>query len=297
MKNNTKIILGTAQFGLDYGVNNLLGQLPEPQVLEVLAYAYAHGIRLLDTAFVYGDSERLIGKFHGVNNYRFQLISKAPSGDPDTIEGYIHKSLSLLNLSSLHGYLVHDFEWFKRNKHIWEKLKMLKNQKIIEKIGFSLYYPHEAIELIEQGIEFDLLQIPFNVFDQRFAGLLFDLKKRNVEIHARSVFLQGMVFKDPSSLPASFALLSNKLMMLRTAAESAGQSVAEACLRFVLNNNQIDNVVLGVDSLNNLKQLLAITSIEGKNNNGLLNDLSIDNEDIILPFRWGDNISMRGKNQ
>ena len=142
--NLRKLCLGTVQFGLDYGIANTSGKIVQSEVFEILRYAAAQGIDCLDTASVYGDSERVIGAFLKESPANFKVISKwvAESGQLDPvkrIENQLRHTLQDLNLESLDGYLVHHFHDFRNHEAAWTAFAKLKQQGLIRSIGFSLY--------------------------------------------------------------------------------------------------------------------------------------------------------------
>lgn len=282
-----KIGLGTVQFGLDYGVNNKTGKISSKEAGKILKYALTSGIDTIDTAYNYGDSEEVIGNFILRNKADFNIISKVPSSNPKEVDLYLNQTLSKLKQDWLYGYLIHDFNSFLQNKEILSEIQKYKDKKI-KKIGFSLYYPSELEYLFNNNISFDIVQIPFNIFDQRFNKLLPILKKRNVEIHTRSVFLQGLVFKQISELEGIFVKLEDKLTALCLLSVQSDITVSSLCLNFALLNPYIDKVIIGVDSLNNLKE--NIKNVENHNKvKKIYSKLSLfseSNEDIILPTNW-----------
>ncbi len=286
MAKESKLALGTAQFGFDYGISNKTGQIKAEKALEILGKAVENGITVVDTAFAYGESEAVIGKFSGKNSLK--VVSKASKCSAEELPVFFRKSLEKLGLEKIYAYLLHDFDSFQKNPGLWDAMKELKKQGLVEKIGFSLYHPKHAEELFHQGFEFDLVQIPFSVFDQRFLELLPALKKRNVEVHARSVFLQGLVFKKPEELEGQFAGIKEKVSGLIAISEEIGVSIASVCINFVALDENIDKVVLGVDSLSNLEENIKALSHQNKVKFVLpkLLGLKEDNEKILLPFKW-----------
>jgi aryl-alcohol dehydrogenase-like predicted oxidoreductase len=281
-----RFILGTAQFGQDYGINNVRGKIPEKEVFDILSEAYNSGVDTLDSAPAYGNSEALIGAFIKNEGREFKVISKLPArGDVEKIAG---ESLKKLNIRSLYGYLIHHFEDFRNEPGILDKLRALQSDGKVKKIGFSLYYPEELDYLFEKQIKFDIVQLPYSVFDQRFQKHFKFLKDKNIEIHARSVFLQGIVFKNPHRLNGDFESIKNKITKLNTISESSDVPVYALCINFAFLNGFIDKIVAGVDSFENLKDILKAQSYiskAGKLYKDLL-DLKEDNENIILPFNW-----------
>ena len=171
---------------------------------------------------------------------------------------------------------------------MWDDLVRLKNKGLVSKIGFSLDFPREIDELKKMKIKPDLIQIPYNIFDQRFADKFPALKDDGVEIHARSAFLQGLLFKKPEELNPRFAAIRSKLVSLNSIAAKAGVAVSALCLCFGILNPLIDRVIIGVDNIRNLKENLAAVAYAGDLQplQSELLSLREDEERIILPFRW-----------
>jgi len=279
-----KLALGTATFGLDYGINNKTGKITKGQALKILSFATENSIDTIDTAADYGDSEKVIGEF---NNSKLKIITKI-SGNEENIEQFFNQSLIRLNTKKVYGCLIHDFSAFSKNNNIWAELIKLKQEEKVEKIGFSVYYPKEIDEILAKGIIPDIVQIPYNIFDQRFDNTIKTLKEKGVEIHVRSVFLQGLFFKDVDTLDNRFEKIKTKLIRLQGISNNLNLPIASLCLNFVLFNQNIDKVVIGVDSLDNLKQNIACIENKSKVTEiyGELMGMKEDDEQIVLPFNW-----------
>ena len=283
-----KISLGTVQFGLDYGINNKKGQIPEEEVFEILHKAAQSGINILDTAYAYGSSEQVIGKFIKYHGEKFKIISKLPECKPDEVLSIFNSTLQRLGSSRLYGYMFHSFKHYTDNPEIWDILSDLKAKGNIEKIGLSLYYPSELEYIIDKKLPFDLIQVPYNVLDRRFEQYFPILKQMGVEILVRSVFLQGLLFKKPTELDAFFLKLRDKIASIHTLADKHNMPVAALCLNFVVLNEFVDHVIVGVDSMQNLKELIA-SSVYQNDVLGMMHDLYLlreDDENIILPTKW-----------
>lgn len=285
----SKIALGTVQFGLDYGINNSKGKINEKEAFKILSYANSQGINALDTAYNYGSSEQVIGNFIRQTGASFNLISKVPKIDiGQSIDQYLTKSLKNLNSNKLYAYLFHDFSSYKSNPRLLEKLKELKKSKKIQKVGFSLYYPYELEFLLNNNIDFDIVQVPYSFLDQRFEKYFEKLQLLEKEIHIRSVFLQGLVFKDPDKLESRFMSIKGKLTKLRNISDNTQISISGLCLNFAVLNKYINKVVIGVDSLSNLEENIDDLSEANKVSKYYdeLKALREENEQIILPINW-----------
>ncbi|MCR4336261.1 MAG: aldo/keto reductase [Candidatus Omnitrophica bacterium] len=287
-----RIALGTVQFGQVYGVANQRGQVQRSEVFDILKYAQEQGIELLDTASAYGESENVLGEFLAQEKNAFQIVSKLPANsqaNASFVQQSILDSLHQLNVSRLYGYLIHQFEDFEKCPDVVSaSLQKLKEEKRVEKIGFSLYHPSELEFLWKHGVPFDLLQIPYSILDQRFELYLKDLKKSGTEVHARSLFLQGAVFLDPKDLKGNLQKAQTQIQQLHDFSSREKLSIQAMCLNFVLLNPCIDKVIIGVDGLDQLKKnlndVLSISMVE-KTYPSLLK-LRIDDERIVVPKNW-----------
>jgi len=286
----SKLVLGTAQFGMDYGINNTRGKVPQTEVFEILEKALESGIDMLDVAYDYGDSERIIGQFLQKNKSNFKIVSKLPPDNSENTEKFLYESLEKLNSGRIYGYLVHDFKSFLEKAEIWNILKQLKAQNKVEKIGFSLYHPKEIEYLLEKNIQLDIVQVPFSIFDQRFSKIFPLLKEKGVEIHVRSIFLQGLVFKNPDGLKGNFGKSKDKLLFLRSLSKEINIPFPAIFINFAILNNFIDKVIIGIDSIENLRENIGSLSHQAriKDIYNKLLSLKEDDENIILPINWGN---------
>ena len=283
-----KLALGTAQFGMDYGINNKRGKIPKKEAFEILEEALSNGIRPIDTAFEYGDSERVIGSFVRKKGKKLEAVSKLPKCSPKEAASFLEKSLERLNSKRLYGYLVHDFDSFANEPELWDEMKSFKEQGKARKIGFSLYYPGQAEMLLENGVDFGIVQLPYSVLDQRFSEVLPRLKEKGVEVHARSVFLQGLVFKRPEGLEGNFEGARESIAAIRRISAETGVPVSALCINFASLNNGISKVVVGVDSRQNLLENIAAFSYQNKVKKVLpeLLGLGIGDEKVVVPSNW-----------
>jgi aryl-alcohol dehydrogenase-like predicted oxidoreductase len=278
---NSKLALGTAQFGLNYGINNSNGQIKMSDIQEILAFANSANLEILDTAFSYGNSEENLGYFD-LNS--FKIISKLPPCKVDDVEAILVRSLERLRQTKLYGYLFHHFSTYQEDEKTIEKLQELRAKGKIQKIGFSLYNPNELEILFDKNIDFDLVQVPYNLFDQRFDAYFPLLKSKGIEIHTRSAFLQGLFFRDLNKIPKHFKSVLPQLSQLNQYEINKNA----LCLNFVVSNPNIDKVVIGVDNVeqlkmnvDSLKELSKVQLIRTK-----LRTLQVDNEQIINPTFW-----------
>lgn len=285
---NARLALGTAQFGLDYGINNKRGRIPPDEVFDILRYGWENGIRVLDTAFAYQDSEKLIGDFIERNHRDFKIVSKLPSEHVKDARKGLDASLNDLKLKRIYGYLLHHFHTFIEDKDLWAAFTQMKQQKKVEKIGFSLYRTEDLEYLLVNNIAFDIVQVPLSILDQRFVPYLKRLKEKKIEVHVRSVFLQGLVFKDSQELAGRFAKVKDKVAALNALAAEHNIPVAALCLNFVVGQDGVDEVIVGVDRLANLKENVKALEFQQRTARLMprLANLSEEDEEVILPTNW-----------
>lgn len=281
-----KLALGTVQFGVDYGINNDTGKVSDTD--SVLHFAKEKGINTLDTAQAYGNSEEVIGKFIQQNGNAFNIISKLSPKNINSVSSSFKNTLKELHSQSLYGFMYHNFDTFKQKPESIELLKTFKEEGKIKKIGFSLYFPYEAEYLLDNNIECDIVQLPYNIFDRRFDAVFNRLKQKGVEIHIRSSFLQGLFFMKKDKLPDNFQKVAPKLDTLQKISESTQTSIAELCLQYIAKNSNIDKIVVGVDKLADLKENYSALSVPRIEQSTIdqLDKLQEDDENIILPINW-----------
>lgn len=283
-----KIALGTVQFGMDYGINNKRGKIPKEEAFEILNLAVNRGIETVDTARNYGDSEKILCDFMQNYHKELRVISKLPKCAHKEVSGIFALSLQQLGITEIYGYLIHSFSGYKEDPKVWDELVKLKNNGKVKKIGFSLYFTDELETILAQGLEIDIVQFPFSIFDQRFTTYLAELKRRKIEIYIRSVFLQGLVFKKPSQLCNYFAPIKGKVEELNLLAREYNLPIFSLCLNFALVNEFIDKIVVGIDNIEHFNDL--INSITPYSDFGSilprLSRLNIKEEGIIVPSNW-----------
>jgi aryl-alcohol dehydrogenase-like predicted oxidoreductase len=286
-----KLTLGTVQFGIPYGISNIYGQVSESEIIDILDIAYNYGISILDTASLYGNSEKTLGKFA---DGRFNIISKIKEVPTNQIwsaeklsiwmEQEINISLKKLKCDQLYAYLLHrplDLLKFNDLKY-FESLEKLKESGKTSKIGFSVYTPNDLDQLYA-SYKPDLVQLPMNVLDCEFlkSGWLDKLKEDNVEIHVRSIFLQGLLLMSLEDQILKFPEYSNIWEKWHQQLKDNNLTAIEACWNFVNQYRQIDKVIVGVLSSNELKEILRIPMSKVD-----FNDICTSDESLIYPSNW-----------
>lgn len=286
---NKRLALGTAQFGLPYGVANHTGQVGRHEAGAILAHARDSGLDTLDTAMVYGESEFRLGEV-GVEGWKvISKLSAIPPSCPDVavwVQESVLGSLARLRIPSLSGLLLHRPQELlgEQGQILYRSLSALKEQGLVAKIGVSIYGPEE-LDALSPHFRFDLVQAPFNIVDRRMAtsGWLKKLHQSGTEVHIRSAFLQGLLLMDEPQRPLSFQRWQPLWKEWHRWLVEQALSPLQACLGFVLAQPEIDRVVLGVDSLEHLRGILASA--------GALavvppTTLASQDLDLINPARW-----------
>lgn len=283
-----KLILGTVQFGLEYGINNINGKPDKETVFEILSYAYDNGIKYLDTAELYGDAHNLIGEFHKSNPTRkFNIITKFPHEFEDSVEKKINTYLSQTNVDQLHAILFHSFDSYLKYKEQLKNIVQLKD-KSVKYIGVSVYTNEQMNEVIND-LNIEIIQIPFNLFDNlNLRGeLLKKAKEKNKIIHTRSVFLQGLFFMEKNNPCNIRTKLEKELDIISEISLKASISIGSIALNYCLLQNNIDGVLIGVDSLLQLKENIAFS--ETKICNQYIKEIekiNIQDVNLLNPSLW-----------
>lgn len=284
-----KLAIGTAQFGLDYGIANRQGQIAPAEALAIIEYASRQGIDMLDTAVAYGDSEQRLGEV-GVGDW--QVVSKLPSlpEDCDDITHWVRLQVEgsklRLKIEGLYGLLLHrPAELLEsRGAELYLALQQVKRDGLVQKIGISIYDPSELDALIDRYAP-DLVQAPLNVFDRRIqsSGWMSRLHGRGIEIHTRSVFLQGLLLVKSHQWPRQFAPWANMWTRFDDWLKLHGVTPLQACLGFPMSLREVSKVIVGVDSLAQLQQ---IVTAAGASVPPLTGSLASEDLDLINPSRW-----------
>jgi aryl-alcohol dehydrogenase-like predicted oxidoreductase len=283
-----KIALGSARWGMAYGISSSGEKVTKKDIGEILKLAKKIGIKSIDTAPAYGTSEVLLGEI-GIDD--FDVTTKTPkmsdkSALADLLRTSFLKSKSSLGANRIYGLLIHDAsDLFGENgKLIVEEMQCLKKERLVKKIGLSVYTVEEAKRAFEH-YEFDLIQFPHSILDRRFerSGLLEEWRKYGVETHARSIFLQGLLLMDTLNIPKKLEPLAAKSSYIQLQAKSLGLSTVEYLTRFAISCDLIDKLIIGVESVRQLEQ---IRHSLGNSNTVDFPAIDINDEGLLLPYNW-----------
>ncbi len=286
-----KLAIGTAQFGLDYGIANDHGKVSQKEIKKILDLARSSNISLLDTAMDYGDSEFKIGK---AGSKGFNIVSKIgdipvnKKNTKDFIYNKLKNTLDDLGIKSLYGLLLHRPENLlnKNGLAIYETLSEFKEMGLVKKIGISIYEPDDLNKIIP-NFKLDIVQSPINIFDRRLINSFWvdELKKKGIEIHARSVFLQGLLLIDPSKRSTYFKKWNRLFKEYDEWLYEKKISNFELCIRYVLSQDSIDKVIIGIDSCKQLKEIIDLYSSKSEKLT-VPNELFSNDKSLINPSCW-----------
>ena len=286
-----KLALGTAQFGLRYGIANTVGQVGQPEIKAILNVATQAGISTLDTAIAYGNSEASLGEvISGASTW--QIITKLPplpEGILDILQwinAQVSGSLERLRVSRLAALLLHRPSDLLGPHGIEysQALAELKTRGVIEAAGVSVYDPSE-LDAIWPVYHPDIVQAPVNVLDRRLikSGWMERLQGNGVRVHARSVFLQGLLLMSPQERPAWFSPWAKLLRQWMDWCKQQDATPLQAALSFVLKQPAVERVVVGVDSVHQLQEIIQASFCDLQTPPS---DLFSEDLNLLEPSRW-----------
>ena len=287
-----RIALGTVQFGLPYGVANTQGQVSYDQAEAMLRTMRVAGIDTIDTAIAYGDAEAVLGRI-GVSGFR--LVSKVPAlrkpalAVDDWVVAQVEASLERLRVPCLAGLMLHapDDLLGPHGSDLACGLLRVRDEGLVERIGVSVYSPEQLAALVDH-LPLEIIQFPLNVFDRRFVetGWLDRLVSDGVEVHARSVFLQGLLLMPSDRVPSKFApfrALIDGWHAWLSGDAAAGRSTVQACLAHVASYPGISRMVVGADSLAQFQDIIQAASIASMR---APDSLTSPASPLINPAQW-----------
>ena len=285
-----KLALGTAQFGSKYGIANKNDQIKFNESVQIFNLAKSSGISLIDTAISYGESEKIIGRV-GIKDFKF--VTKLPALPEDVsdvnswVEKKVQSSLTNIGTSSLYGILVHKSQNLLGNsgKKMIDALNNIKHKGFVSKIGVSIYSPTELDKVMDLT-KLDIIQAPLNIVDRRLemSGWLKRLNNFGIEIHTRSTFLQGLLLMDHTKIPKFFNKWRQMFDKWFLELEKNNLNPIHECLSYPLSLQEVNQIVVGVDSFKQLKDLIATSSLnESKKDWSFM----ISNDQMLInPYNW-----------
>lgn len=263
----SRLGLGTAQFGLDYGITNATGRVRPDDVRAILDVAIAAGIRVIDTAPSYGASEAALGEGIGEPG-AFRIVTKTPkfadlqstSDARNRLRAVAAHSLQALHVRVLAGLLIHDADDLLGpfGDDLWHEMSRLRDDGVVAKIGVSVYDGIQIDRLLDR-YPLDIVQLPFNPLDRRLidGGQLARLRSLQVEVHARSLFLQGLLLQPAGRIPQHFSPLARCVEEMDEQFAGAGMSRLEGILATCFACSAISCFVCGVTTAAELQAIVS----------------------------------------
>lgn len=286
-----KLIIGTAQFEGDYGEFNFK-HLKREDVRKILIFLKKKNLTTLDTSSSYKNVIEKIGMVK--NNWKIITKVKFPkqilnSFNKKKIEAHLINELleakKKIKVKKIHTLLVNNFELFndKLKFLVFNTLIKLKKKKYYSKFGYSIY-DFKKLNDVLLNFSPDILQCPFNIFDRRILSKKTQelIKKKKVKIHARSIFLQGLLLQEYDKLPKKFKKWKKLFLEWNNFTQELNYKKLNYCVSYVCKTKLIDKFIIGINNLNQLKEILSLKILKKIN-------LSIDgtrDERLINPAKW-----------
>jgi aryl-alcohol dehydrogenase-like predicted oxidoreductase len=258
----SRLVLGTAQLGMRYGIANRSGRPDASQGRAIVEAAWEAGIRTFDTARGYGESELVLGRALADLNlsHEAKIITKiSPPSNPsdrDALRKIVAESLDRLGVPGVYGLLWHSEQILDvLNEGIRAAMADVVRDGMAEHWGVSVYTPARALRAIETGT-FDLLQVPANVLDRRLAeaGVFERARERDIRIYIRSVFLQGFLLLDPETIPELMSFALPVLKSLEEISDEIGLSRREIALQYVKARFPYASVIFGAETAQQVQE-------------------------------------------
>ncbi len=271
-----KFILGTAQFGKPYGISNNK-KLSKKIILDILNIS-KYKISELDTAEDYHINKSIKKKLN-----LFKVNTKVHISFLNNSYDQLEKKLKkITKYHKINTLFIRDLENNFHSNKILRKLEFLRQKKIINKIGISVY-DYKNIKNLYKKFKFDVIQIPCNIFDNRSDKFEFFFIKNKIEVHARSIFLQGLAFSNEKLLNQRFKKYSKKILSLQEISKKKKFSLLNLCISHVFNKRYVSKVIFGVVDL---KQLNLILNFKDIKNTSFLKVFNTTNKGLIDPRKW-----------
>jgi aryl-alcohol dehydrogenase-like predicted oxidoreductase len=255
----SRLVLGTASFGMDYGATNAGGKVAKDEIRATLTMCRANGIGELDTAQAYGRAEEELGEA-GVGDFSITTkVSVHPGEGAKSVTEKLMQSLRCLKVEQIENLLLHNEDCLGRDDAapIAEELHRLVGKGLVRKVGLSFYEPKQALELCKK-YGFQVIQLPANALDQRLLqdGLYDRFLENKIEVQIRSIFLQGILIDYPKNLQAVPQELIRLTEEFRAKCRERGLSPLQGALGWVCREFKQAKVVVGVTAVKELEQIL-----------------------------------------
>ena len=287
MRITNKIVIGTAQFGMPYGIANQNGQVHEDEIAAILDLARESGIDTLDTAKTYGTSEEAIGKYLKKHSeHSWKICTKISDGNNSLLHQF-QDSIEKLSVCPT-ALLAHSAKLYV-DETFHKELQSVKEKHSIRKTGVSLYTENEIKLVLKSDFKPDIIQLPLNILDTRLYhhDILHQLAEEGIEIYVRSAFLQGLFYLPAPELKNRFSDVVPHLKKLKSIAADSGYTLTELSLLWLVSLEEVSKVIIGVDKASHLE--VHLQTLEKKIDARVFEEaLSVhyDNETVLNPSLW-----------
>ena len=291
-----RICIGSAQFGLNYGITNKKGRVEIKEITKILKCAQKENIFLIDTAQSYGNAEENLGKSASdINN--FKIISKLPSQTKNKFnkmdqlfwENNYQNMLKKLNKNKLEGFLLHDTNDLIKegSEYLMDWLYSLMQRGLTKNIGVSIYSKDDL-----NGINFNLfkiVQLPLSIYDQRLLkdGTIKMLHEKGCFIFARSIFLQGLIVTKSSEWPKWInSNIIEHHKNLENLSRKKNSTLLDISIDFIRRQHELYAAVIGLTKINEFNSI-----ISSWHQNQILNKseqdlLALEDINLLDPRKW-----------
>ena len=283
-----KLIIGTAQMGLDYGINNAEGKIEEVKSFEILDAAFSLGLRELDTAELYGTAHEVIKKYHLSRENSFRVNTKFSHGRVVYGEELPIENMCIdLGVEKINCVLFHTYKDFLLNRDNLNVFSVAKEKGILKHVGVSIHSNEEALALCSED-DIDVVQLPLNLLNnkKRKEGVLTSLEESGKVIQTRSVFLQGMFFMTKFSENNVSKNLKMAILDVQRIAQKEGLSIEQLAMSYVFSQPEVNKVVVGVDNWNQLKRNIDGISKLSEKTCTSVEEIPLGDDRYLNPALW-----------
>ena len=289
-----KAVIGTASIGMNYGISNQNNKFSKRNSEKLLSYCIKNKLSYFETSGSYGYAEDLLIKFSNKNNlkiiYKIPPISSETINDNDLSKIYINlnRTIKKFKKNSLKDLFLHSYSDLEKkgSEKLFNLLLNFKKNTQVQNIGVSLY-DRNQVDSVLQNYDFDTIQIPFNILDNNFTktNYLKKIKKRNIKIHARSIFLQGLLLMDPVKINPFFDKIKPNLLSFNRYASKRNISKSSLCFNFVNSIKEIDKLIIGINNISHIDEILKNLKLKKKYYRNINFNKNID-EKYTNPNKW-----------
>lgn len=256
-----KLGLGCSQLGLDQPSSMPRGRPPEREAVDALQIAARSGLGILDAQVQFGRAETLIGNLMPrPNPFRVLVRAVRPDRGPDHVEDELRQALRRLRLDKADTVMVQCAGDLcsPQGAVMWDRLKQLRDEGLVERVGVSVFASDDPVGLARR-FKPDVIQAPVSLLDQRLivSGALGEIASMGVEVHLRSIFLQGLLFLPPDRMPVALRGSAGPLSRVRRLIAEGRSDPLQAALWFALSRPEAHHVIVGVASAAELQAVIA----------------------------------------